>query len=134
MLEALKAFVASGNSDAVLLGLVFTTQLVNEYDEDPDNRSAEYWHKKLKANHELSNLQHEVAMGYEYIKPYRELLDFLLVAISDSKKIVLPSPLSIKEVTQNSMMTLNGIGRSISLPSLMQCEMQLPTSTVIKIR
>lgn len=100
MLEALKAFVKSGDIDAVLLGLVFTTQLLNEYDEDPDNRSAEYWHKKLEANHELSSLQHEVAMGYKYIKPYREFLDFLIVAISDSKKVVLPSPSSIKEVTQ----------------------------------
>jgi hypothetical protein len=100
MLEALKAFVTSADSDAVLLGLVFTTQLVNEYDEDPDNRSAEYWHKKLKENHELSSFQHEVAMGYEYIKPYREFLDFLLVAISGSKTIILPSPSSLKEVTQ----------------------------------
>lgn len=100
MLEALKAFVTSGDSDAILLGLVFTTQLVHEYDEEPDNRSAEYWHKKLKANHELSSLQHEVAMGYEYIKPYREFLDFLLVAISDSRTIVMPSPSSVKEITE----------------------------------
>ncbi|MFQ3249112.1 MAG: hypothetical protein ACI9O6_000916 [Glaciecola sp.] len=100
MLEALKAFVTSGSGDAVLLSLVFTTQIVNEYEEDPDNRSAEYWHKKLEANHELSGFQEEVAMGYEYIKPYCEFLEFLRAVISDSKSFVMPSPLSVKEVIQ----------------------------------
>ena len=99
MLEALKGFVIKGDSNAVLLGLVFTTQLLNEYDEDPDNRSAEYWHNKLNANHALSSLQQEIANGYEYIKRYREFLNFLIAEIRGSKEAALPSPLSIKEIT-----------------------------------
>ncbi|WP_371194200.1 hypothetical protein [Glaciecola sp. SC05] len=99
VLEALRGYVRKGDNEAVLLGIVFTTQLLKAYDEDPDNRSAEYWHKKLKLNHELSDLQQEIVLRYAYIKPYREFLDFLHSEISNNKKIILPSPISVREIT-----------------------------------
>ncbi|XQW84942.1 hypothetical protein ACOYR1_17745 [Thalassotalea piscium] len=96
MFSALKTLAVSGDKDAILVGLVLCSQILAEYKENPDNRSGEYWYKKLIANQALSSFQQEVAEEYQQVQPYKVFLDTLVSELIESDKISLPSPLVIR--------------------------------------
>lgn len=98
MLDALSSFVDASDKEAALVGLVFTAQLMAEYDEDPDNRSGEYWYNKKIAKHKLNQLQTEVAERYQQIAPYREFFKLLLEKFESEHDVILPSPVAIRSV------------------------------------
>ena len=101
ILETLRSLVSSGNREAILMSIVFTAQLLTEYKEDPDNRSGEYWCKKLLANNELNSMQREVAEEYQHIMPYQEFFEFLHLELANSSEVALPSPSIIKPICQH---------------------------------
>ena len=100
MLDELKSAVEKGNEEAMLLALVVTAQLLVQYDEDPDNRSGEYWYNKKLVNQTLNQLQSEVADRYQQITPYRELFQHLLALFDGNESPVLHSPRAIEAVCQ----------------------------------
>tara|TARA_R110000751_G_scaffold307898_2_gene434285 strand:+ start:63155 stop:64030 length:876 start_codon:yes stop_codon:yes gene_type:complete len=100
ILETLKSLIVSGDSEAILMAVVFTAQMLAEYEENPDNRSGEYWYKKLLANEELSSMHREVAEEYQYILSYQEFFEFLRLELANSSVITLPSPSIIKPICQ----------------------------------
>ncbi|WP_077339112.1 hypothetical protein [Pseudocolwellia agarivorans] len=96
MLNVLTSLVDENDTEASLMGLVFSAQLLAEYDEDPDNRSGEYWYNKKLANHTLNELQSEVAGRYNLVSSYREFFNSLLKKLEACDDIELPSPEGIK--------------------------------------
>ncbi|MDN4502229.1 hypothetical protein QX776_07430 [Alteromonadaceae bacterium BrNp21-10] len=100
ILETLKSLIVSGDSEAILMGVVFTAQILAEYEENPDNRSGEYWYKKLLANEELSSMHREVAEEYQHILSYQEFFEFLRLELANNSVITLPSPSIIKPICQ----------------------------------
>jgi hypothetical protein len=97
MLDALKQLIAEGNLEARLIGLVLITEVLVEYEEDPDNRSGEYWQNKKLAGNSLNDLQKEVAGNYLQIQCYGELLEFLCSEALNSGPVLFPSPSSLKK-------------------------------------
>ncbi len=98
ILEGVKVLIESGDIQAKLIGLVLTTEVLAEYEENPDNRSGKYWHNKRLANDPLNGMQAEVADSYLHTQCYREFLDFLLSGIFNKELPVLPSPSIINAV------------------------------------
>jgi hypothetical protein len=96
MLEALKPLISEGNLDARLIGLVLATEVLVEYEEEPDNRSGEYWHNKRLAGNSLNDLQTEVADNYLHIQHYRKILEFLCSEALNSSPVLFPSPSALK--------------------------------------
>jgi hypothetical protein len=96
MLDALKSFMNTGNLEAKLIGLVVTTEVLAEHDENQDNRSGKYWHNKRLAGNSLNDLQKEVADNYLQTQYYREFLSFLRSDLFNSGPVILPSPLTLK--------------------------------------
>jgi len=99
ILETIMSLVQKGDLQAKLIGLVLATEVLAEYQEDPDNRSGEYWHKKRLINQKLNDLQAEVADNYSNTQCYREFLDFLWSDLLNSGPLVLPSVDVIKAYT-----------------------------------
>lgn len=100
ILETLRSFVCSDNRDATLMGIVFAQRLLTKYKEVPDNRSGEYWYKKLLANNELSSMHRLAAEEYKDILPYQDFLEFLRSKLDKSYELALPSPSIIKPICQ----------------------------------
>ncbi|WP_286270522.1 hypothetical protein [Thalassotalea hakodatensis] len=98
MLDELKSAVENGSEEAMLLALVVTAQLLIQFDEDPDNRSGEYWYQKKLTNQKLNHFQLQVAEQYQQIMPYRELFQHLLTIFDVSEGPVLHSPSTIEAV------------------------------------
>lgn len=96
MLEALKALINKDNMDARLIGMVLVTEILAEFEEDPDNRSGEHWQNKRLTGSLLNNMQEEVADNYLKIQCYTEFLEFLYSVFLNSRTIILPSPLALK--------------------------------------
>jgi hypothetical protein len=97
MLAALKLLVAEGNLEARLIGLVLVTEVLTEFEEEPDNRSGEYWQNKRLAGNSLNDLQKEVADNYLQIQCYRELLEFICSEALNSVPALFPSPSKLKK-------------------------------------
>jgi hypothetical protein len=97
ILDALKSFMNIGNLEAKLIGLVLTTEVLAEYEENPDNRSGEYWQKKRLAGNSLNDLQKEVADNYLQVQCYREFLSFIWSDLLNSDPVILPSPSTLKK-------------------------------------
>jgi len=97
MLDALKSFMNTGNLEAKLIGLVVTTEVLTEHDENRDNRSGKYWHNKRLAGNSLNDLQKEVADNYLQTQCYREFLSFLWSDLFNSGPVILPSPSTLKD-------------------------------------
>jgi len=97
MLDALKQLIAEGNLEARLIGLVLVTEVLAEFEEDPDNRSGEYWQNKRLAGNSLNDLQKEVAGNYLQIQCYRELLEFICSEAINSGHVLFPSPSTLKK-------------------------------------
>jgi hypothetical protein len=97
MLAALKLLVAEGNLEARLIGLVLVTEVLTEFEEEPDNRSGEYWQNKRLAGNSLNDLQKEVADNYLQIQCYRELLEFICSEALNSGPVLFPSPSKLKK-------------------------------------
>jgi hypothetical protein len=104
MLDALKSFMNTGNLEAKLIGLVVTTEVLAEHDENQDNRSGKYWHNKRLAGNSLNDLQKEVADNYLQTQYYREFLSFLRSDLFNSGPFILPSPLTLKIFVGNLML------------------------------
>ena len=100
MLEALSPFIKANDLDAILVGLVITTQELIIYSENPDNKSGEYWYEKRLANFELNMLQSEVAERYHEILPYKELLKLVIEKLEQNRDLNIPSPLPLKAIVE----------------------------------
>lgn len=100
MLNVLTSLIDENDAEAILVGLVYSAQLLAEYEENPDNRSGEYWYNKKLANHTLNGLQSEVADRYQQIVPYRKLLTLLLGKFENSRDAMFPSPSILKTVSE----------------------------------
>lgn len=98
MLRDLTSFIDENDSEAILVGLVVAAELLAEYEENPDNRSGEFWYNKKLAGHTLSSFQSDVADQYQKIVPYRELLSLILMKFENSNGAVLPSPSLLKPI------------------------------------
>jgi hypothetical protein len=96
ILEALKLLIIDGNLEARLIGLVLVTEVLAEYEEDPDNRSGEHWQNKRLAGNSLNDLQKEVADNFIQIQCYRELLEFLCSEAINHSHVLFPSPSALK--------------------------------------
>lgn len=99
VLTMIKPLVVSGDLEAKLISLVLTTEVLAEYQEDPDNRSAEYWHEKRITGNSLNGLQAEVANNYLHIQCYREFMDFLCSSFLHNESSILPSSSVINAFT-----------------------------------
>ena len=99
IVKNIKSLAQKGDREAALMGLILTTEVLAEYEDNPDNRSGEYWYKKRLANNSLNDMQAEVADNYQHAQCYRELLDFLLTGYVSAEQPVLPSPSIIKAFT-----------------------------------
>jgi len=100
MLNALKSLIDENNAKAILVGLVIAAQVLAEYEENPDNRSGEYWLNKKLANQTLNQLQSEVAEQFQKIVPYRKLLTRILGKLENSNDTVLASPSILKTICE----------------------------------
>lgn len=98
MLSVLTSFIEENDSEAILVGLVVAAELLAEYEENPDNRSGEFWYNKKLAGHTLTGLQSDVAHQYQQIVPYRELLSLILMKFENSNGAILPSPSLLKPI------------------------------------
>lgn len=100
MLNVLTSLIDENDAEAVIVALVIAAQILAEYEENPDNRSGEYWYNKKLANQTLNELQSEVADQYQQIVPYRELLTVILRKFENSNDAVLPSPSMLKTISE----------------------------------
>lgn len=100
MLNALTSLIDENDADAMLVGFVITAQILAEYEENPDNRSGEYWYNKKLVDQTLNQLQSEAADRYQKITPYRELFQHLLTIFDVSEGPVLHCPRAIEAVCQ----------------------------------
>jgi hypothetical protein len=100
MLEALKLLITEGNLEARLIGLVLVAEVLAEFEENPDNRSGEYWQNKRLTCNSLNDLQKEVADNYLQIQCYRELLEFLCSEDLNSGPVLFPSPSVLKKFSK----------------------------------
>lgn len=98
MLSVLTSFIDANDSEAILVGLVVAATLLAEYEDNPYNRSGEFWYNKLLAGHSLNVIQSDVAEQYQQIVPYRELLTLVLKKFENSNDAVLPIPSSLKPI------------------------------------
>jgi hypothetical protein len=80
------------------LAIVICAQVISESQENPDNRSGEYWHNKRLAGVELNLLQEEVADHFSSMKSYFDLLKHVMTHTQDFN---LPSPIIIKPVADH---------------------------------
>jgi len=100
MLNALTSLIDENDAEAVLVAIVIAAQILATYEENPDNRSGEYWYNKKLANQTINELQSEVADQYQQIVPYRELLTLILRKVENSNDAVLPSPSILKTISE----------------------------------
>ena len=100
MLNVLTSLVDENNAEAILVGLVIAAQMLAEYEENPDNRSGEYWYNKKLANQTLSEFQSQVADQYQQIVPYRKLLTLILGKFENSNDTMLPSPSILETISE----------------------------------
>lgn len=93
---SLKLLIDEGSSEACFLAIVICTDVVSAYKEDPDNRSAEYWHNKRLVGAKLNELQEEVADNFVHVKDYSDLLH-QMVSTNIAEGFL--SPIAIKPIS-----------------------------------
>jgi hypothetical protein len=98
ILNSLKSLIDEGFGEASLLAIVICAQVISESQENPDNRSGEYWHNKRLAGVELNLLQEEVADHFSSLKSYFDLLKYVMTQTQD---LNLPSPIKIKPIADH---------------------------------
>lgn len=98
ILSTLISLIDEGFGDASLLAIVICAQVISESQENPDNRSGEYWYNKRLAGVELNLLQEEVADHFSSMKSYFDLLKHVMTHTQD---LNLPSPIIIKPIADH---------------------------------
>jgi len=98
ILSSLTSLIEEGFGDASLLAIVICAQVISESQENPDNRSGEYWYNKRLAGVELNLLQEEVADHFSSMKSYFDLLKHVMTQTQD---LNLPSPIKMKPIADH---------------------------------
>ncbi|MBH0029026.1 hypothetical protein I6F53_18855 [Pseudoalteromonas sp. SWN29] len=99
-LDALMLLVESGNKEAIFISLIFTTQVLAKYKDNPDNRSGKFWYKKKLANENLNQFQLNIAEQFQQIASYNKLFELLLKKFEASNKKAFPSPAILKVISK----------------------------------